>query len=37
MNNKLYKFLIEAKKQTYVNENVEMVSVSRKGSHDNHY
>ena len=37
MNNKLYDFLIEAKKQTYANENVEKVSPSRKGSHDYHY
>jgi len=37
MNNKLYNFLIEAKKQTYANENVEKVSSSRKGSHDYHY
>lgn len=37
MNNKLYNFLIEAKKQTYANENVEKVSPSRKGSHDYHY
>lgn len=33
----LYKFLIEAKKQTYANENVKKVNPSRKGSHDYHY
>lgn len=37
MENKLHDFLIEAKKQTYANENVEKSSPSRKGSHDYHY
>ncbi len=37
MNKELYDFLIEAKKQTYANENVEKVNSSRKGSHDYHY
>lgn len=37
MNNKLYNFLVEAKKQTYANANVEKVSSSRVGSHDYHY
>lgn len=37
MSKNLYDFLIEAKKQTYANENVEKVSSSRKGSHDYHY
>lgn len=37
MNDNLYDFLIEAKKQTYANENIEKVSSSRKGSHDYHY
>lgn len=30
MNNDLYEFLIEAKKQTYANENVKKVSPTRK-------
>ena len=34
---KLSKFLIEAKKQTYANENVEKVNSSRIGSHDYEY
>ncbi len=34
---KLEKFLIEAKKQTYANGNVEKVNSSRKGSNDYHY
>ena len=33
----LYNFLVEAKKQTYANENVKKVNSSRKGSHDYHY
>lgn len=37
MNEKLYEFLIEAKKQTYANENIEKVKSSRVGSHDYHY
>lgn len=37
MEQKLYNFLIEAKKQTYANENIEKVTASRKGSHDYHY
>lgn len=37
MHKELSKFLIEAKKQTYANANVEKVSSSRKGSHDYHY
>ena len=37
MNKELYDFLIEAKQQTYANENVEKVNSSRKGSHDYHY
>lgn len=37
MNKELYNFLIEAKKQTYANANVEKVNSSRKGSHDYHY
>ena len=37
MNEKLNRFLIDAKKQTYANENVEKVDSSRKGSHDYHY
>ena len=34
---RLYNFLIEAKKQTYANENVEKKAPSRKGSHDYEY
>lgn len=34
---RLYKFLIEAKKQTYANENVEKKASSRIGSHDYEY
>ena len=30
MNNNLYNFLIEAKKQTYANENIEKVNSSRR-------
>ena len=33
----LHKFLIEAKKQTYANNNIEKVSLSRTGSHDYEY
>lgn len=33
----LQEFLIEAKKQTYANENVEKKASSRKGSHDYEY
>ena len=37
MNKDLEKFLIEAKKQTYANENIEKQKPSRKGSHDYEY
>ena len=37
MDEELYSFLIEAKKQTYANENVKRVTSSRKGSYDYHY
>lgn len=37
MNKKLSEFLIEAKKQTYANANVEKSPSSRQGSHDYHY
>lgn len=37
MNKMLYDFLVEAKKQTYANENIEKVSNSRKGSFDYEY
>ena len=37
MNTKLYQFLIEAKKQTYANENVKKQLSSRKGSFDYEY
>ena len=37
MNKELYQFLIEAKKQTYANANVEKQKSSRKGSHDYEY
>ena len=37
MNKELEQFLIEAKKQTYANENVKKQSSSRKGSHDYEY
>ncbi len=33
----LYNFLIEAKKQTYANENVKKQESTRKGSHDYEY
>ena len=34
---KLYSFLIEAKKQTYANENIKKEASSRKGSNDYEY
>ncbi len=37
MNTDLYEFLIEAKKQTYANENVEKANSSRNGSYDYEY
>ncbi len=37
MNNELYKFLLEAKKQTYANADVKTVKNSRKGSVDYEY
>ena len=37
MNKELYSFLIEAKKQTYANENVKKQLSSRKGSFDYEY
>ncbi len=37
MNRDLYIFLIEAKKQTYANENVKKILSSRKGSFDYEY
>ena len=37
MNNELYQFLIEAKKQTYANVNVEKQKSTRKGSYDYEY
>lgn len=37
MNNELHNFLIEAKKQTYANENVKKILSSRKGSFDYEY
>ncbi len=37
MNNELYNFLVEAKKQTYANENVKKVNSSRKCSFDYEY
>lgn len=37
MNKELEKFLIEAKKQTYANENIKKQEPSRKGSHDYEY
>jgi len=37
MNNELHSFLIEAKKQTYANENVKKITSSRKGSFDYEY
>ena len=37
MNRDIYNFLIEAKKQTYANENVEKVKSTRKSSYDYEY
>lgn len=37
MNNDLYNFLIESKKQTYANENAKKTESSRKGSYDYEY
>ncbi len=37
MDQELYYFLIEAKKQTYANENVKKIMSSRKGSFDYEY
>lgn len=37
MNKDLYNFLIEAKKQTYANENVKKIASSRNGSSDYEY
>lgn len=37
MNSDLYNFLVEAKKQTYANENVKKALSSRKGSFDYEY
>lgn len=37
MEDKLCVFLIEAKKQTYANENIKRTTSTRKGSHDYHY
>ena len=37
MNTELYNFLIEAKKQTYANENVKKQESTRLGSHDYEY
>lgn len=37
MNKDLYYFLVEAKKQTYANENVKKVLSTRKGSYDYEY
>lgn len=37
MNKDLYDFLVEAKKQTYANENVKKILSSRKGSFDYEY
>lgn len=37
MNSELWTFLIEAKKQTYANENVKKISSSRDGSFDYEY
>lgn len=37
MNSDLYMFLVEAKKQTYANENVKKALSSRKGSFDYEY
>ena len=37
MDKQLYNFLIEAKKQTYANQNIKKTNSTRKGSHDYHY
>ena len=37
MSKYLYDFLVEAKKQTYANENVKKVQSSREGSFDYEY
>ena len=37
MNNDLYSFLVEAKKQTYANENIKKTLSSRRGSFDYEY
>ena len=37
MNSDLYNFLIEAKKQTYANENAKKAESSRKSSYDYEY
>lgn len=37
MNNDLYIFLVEAKKQTYANENIKKTLSSRRGSFDYEY
>lgn len=37
MNNDLYNFLVEAKKQTYANESAKKTESSRKGSYDYEY
>ena len=37
MNKELYQFLIEAKKQTYANANVEKQKSTRRGSYDYEY
>ena len=37
MNNDLYNFLVEAKKQTYANENIKKVQSSRESSFDYEY
>ncbi len=34
MDDELYNFLVEAKKQTYANENAKKILSSRKGSFD---
>lgn len=37
MEQRLYEFLVSAKKGTYANDSVEKVTSSRVGSHDYHY
>ncbi len=37
MNNDLYSFLVEAKRQTYANENIKKILSSRRGSFDYEY